>query len=62
MFQNIFYNDFPRAMCVEIMSCLQGRTQGEGFGVNPPPLNLIFYENFITSAKEINCFCIPFAC
>jgi len=27
-----------------------------------PPLSFIFYENFITCAKEINCFCILFAC
>jgi len=31
-------------------------------GVNPPPLSLIFYENFITCAKEINCFRTLFAC
>jgi len=33
----------------------------EGFGVEPF-LNFIFYENFITCAKEINCFRILFAC
>jgi len=32
-----------------------------GLGVNPP-LSLIFYENFITCAKEVNCFRILFAC
>jgi len=37
----------------------QGRTQG-GLGLNPP-LNLIFHKNFITGAKEINCFRILFA-
>ena len=39
----------------------QGRTQGRVLGLNSF-LNLIFYENFITCAKEINCFRIPFAC
>jgi len=32
------------------------------FGVNPPPLSLIFYKIFITCAKEIKCFRILFAC
>jgi len=32
-----------------------------GVGVNLP-LSLIFYENCITCAKEINCFRILFAC
>ena len=27
-----------------------------GIGVKPTPLSLIFYKNFITCAKEINCF------
>jgi len=33
-----------------------------GIEVNPPPLSLIFYENFITCAKEITCFRVLFAC
>jgi len=33
-----------------------------GIGVKPTPLSLIFYKNFITCAKEINCFRIHFAC
>jgi len=41
----------------------QGRTQGvRGVELNPPTLSLIFYENFITCAKEIICFRILFAC
>jgi len=32
-----------------------------GAGVKPP-FSLIFYEKFITCAKEINCFRILFAC
>jgi len=41
----------------------QGRTQGGwgGWGYNPP-FSLIFYEKFITCAKEIHCFRILFAC
>jgi len=39
----------------------QERTQGEGFGVNPP-LEHDILQNFITYAKEINCFRILFAC
>jgi len=39
----------------------QGRTQGF-LGVDPPLLILMFYKNFITFAKEINCFRILFAC
>jgi len=39
----------------------QGRTQGEGVGVNPP-LEHNILQNFITYAKEINCFRILFAC
>jgi len=34
----------------------------KGFGIKPPPLNLIFYKNFVTCAKDINCFPIIFAC
>ena len=37
------------------------RKGGQLVWVNPP-LSLIFYENFITCAKEINCFRILFAC
>ena len=33
----------------------------KGVGVNPS-LSLIFYKNFITFAKDINCFRILFAC
>jgi len=33
-----------------------------GFGVKNPTFSLIFYEKFITCAKEINCFRILFAC
>jgi len=32
-----------------------------GLGLNLP-LSLIFYEDFITCTKEINCFRILFAC
>jgi len=40
----------------------QGRTQGElGLGLKPP-LELDILQNFITCAKEINCFRILFAC
>jgi len=49
----------PTSMC--ILFYTQGRTQGVGFGVNPP-LSLIFYKNFITCTKEIKCFRILFAC
>ena len=38
----------------------QGRTQGE-LGLKHP-LRWIFYKNFVTCAKEINCFRILFAC
>jgi len=38
----------------------QGRTQGRVLGLNPS-LNLIYYENFVTCAKETNCFRILFA-
>jgi len=38
----------------------QGRTQGDWD--YSPTLSLIFYENFITCAKEINSFRILFAC
>jgi len=34
----------------------------KGVGVNPPPLELDILQNFITCAKEINCFRILFAC
>jgi len=35
----------------------KGVRKGLGvFGVNPPPLSLIFYKSFITCAKEISCF------
>jgi len=37
----------------------QGRTQGVGV---KPPLKLDILQNFITCAKEINCFRIIFAC
>jgi len=37
----------------------QGRAQG---GLGLPLLSLIFYENFITCAKEINYFRKLFAC
>jgi len=40
----------------------QGRTQGGVLGLNPPPLELDILQNFITCAKEINCFRILFAC
>ena len=33
-----------------------------GLGVNPPPLELDIWENFITCANEINYFRILFAC
>ena len=33
----------------------------KGVGVNPS-LSLTFYKNFITFAKEVNCFRILFAC
>jgi len=35
-----------------------------GLGLTPStqPLSLIFYKNFITCAKEINCFRILFPC
>jgi len=33
-----------------------------GVGAETPPLRLIFYENFITCAKEIKCFRILFVC
>jgi len=33
----------------------------EGVGVNPSPLSVVFYKNFIT-CTEINCFRILFAC
>jgi len=39
----------------------QGRMQGGG-GVKTPPLELDILQNFITCAKEINCFRILFAC
>ena len=42
--------------------CIQGCLQSQvGLGLNSP-LELDIYENFITSAKEINCFRILFAC
>ena len=37
------------------------RAYARGVGVTPP-FSLIFYEKFITCAKEINCFRILFAC
>jgi len=39
----------------------QGRTQGGRLGLTPS-LSLIFYDNFITCAIEINCFRTLFAC
>jgi len=39
--------------------CTKGVRKG-GLGLTPS-LSLIFYENFITCAKEINCFRILFA-
>ena len=54
----VFSSDMLSWMADSLYSA--GRTQG-GFGVNPP-LSLIFYENFITCANEINCFRILFAC
>jgi len=33
-----------------------------GIGVKPHPLELDISQNFITWAKEINCFSILFAC
>jgi len=41
--------------------CIPSRTQG-GVGVKKKPLSLIFYKNFITCAKDINCFRTLFAC
>jgi len=46
---------------IRVFTCLQGRTQGGSLGLNPP-LILVFYNNFTTFAKEINCFRILFAC
>jgi len=39
----------------------KGVRKGEGLGLKSP-LSLIFYKNFITCAKDINCFRILFAC
>jgi len=33
-----------------------GVRKGRGLGINPPPLSLTFYKNFISCVKEINCF------
>jgi len=41
---------------------LKGVRKEGGLGLKPLPLSLIFYENCITSANEINCFRILFAC
>ena len=43
-------------------SLSKGVRKGEGVGVKLPPLSLIFHKISITSAKEIKCFRIPFAC
>jgi len=40
----------------------QGRTQGVGGVGVKTPLELDILQNFITCAKEINCFRIVFAC
>ena len=40
----------------------QGRTQVGGFGIKNLSLEHDFLQNFITDAKDINCFCILFAC
>ena len=39
----------------------QGHTQ-VGYWIKKKPLSFIFYKNFITCTKEINCFRIYFAC
>jgi len=39
---------------------IKGVRKGGGLGLSP--LSLIFYKNFITFAKEINCFRILFTC
>jgi len=41
---------------------LATRAYAREIGVEILPLNLICYKNFITCAKEINCFRILFAC
>ena len=46
--------------CCLVQQC-KGVRKGRGL-VLKPPFSLIFYEKFITCAKEINCFCILFAC
>jgi len=54
---------FEQLWCCSLLNCWlhwQGRTQ-RGVGLKKP-LSLIFYKNFITCAKEINCFRILFAC
>jgi len=57
MSKNIFYSI---KTCALISN--QGRTQGgEGLGLNPS-LSLIFHKNFVTRAKGIKYFRIPFAC
>jgi len=48
--------------CFRITGCFNSRAYARWeFGVNPP-LSLIFYENFVTCAKEINCFRTLLAC
>jgi len=44
-----------------VLGWRQGRTQGGLVGLKTP-LELDILQNFITCAKEINCFRILFAC
>ena len=58
MFTDIYFNILtfePDMKFIEprhTLSAHKGVCKGGGFGVNPPPLNLLCYKNVITYAKE----------
>jgi len=52
---------FSTQICFLVDLCARAYARG-GVGVKNPPFSLIFYEKFITCAKEIDCFRILFAC
>ena len=64
-FLRMYWKNYLKKLILELISIQvmygQRRTQGEGFGVKSPS-SLVLYKNFITCAKEINCFRIHFAC
>jgi len=45
-----------------VVATFRARAYARGGVEVNPPFSLIFYEKFITCAKEINCFRILFAC